>query len=455
MVFAVLLVVLGGLPQANGREPAFRLARFSVDVTIPIGHRCMGILPTKSRTIADPLYAHGVVLLGDGDPIVLCAVDWCEIRNGAYDQWRDQLAAAANTTRQRVLVSSVHQHDAPVIDREAEELLQRVGLKGELYDEAFHERTLQRVAKAVRSAMRETVPVTHLGLGRARVEGIASSRRVVTPEGQVAFNRGSRSGGDAFHSEAPDGLIDPFLRTLSFWNQETPVAALHSYATHPMSHYGAGEVSADFVGLARKRMAEQYPEVQQIYFSGCGGDVTAGKYNDGSERSRRELIDRLHRAMVRSWENTVRHPLREASLRNAELDLPYSPNESLSEDSLNELLHDEDQRVETRVWAAMGLSALRRLGRGQTIDLPCVDFGPAQVVLFPGEAFVGYQLMAQQARPDSFVFSIGYGECWPGYIPTASSFDENFQDKWLWAGPGSEQRIVSALDQVLIPKKSD
>jgi hypothetical protein len=453
-MFALLLAVLGGADSA-AQQPTFRLARFSVDVTIPIGHRCMGMLPTKSRTIADPLFAHGVVLLGDGQPIVFCAVDWCEIRNGAYDQWRDRLAAAANTTRRRVLVASVHQHDAPVIDREAAELLQGVGLQGELYDEAFHEQTLQRVATAVRSAMRQTVPVTHLGLGRARVERIASSRRVVTPDGRVAFNRGSRSGDDSFHSKAPDGRIDPFLRTLSFWNQETPVAALHAYATHPMSYYGAGEVSADFVGLARQRMAEQYPKVQQIYFSGCSGDVTAGKYNDGSERSRCELIDRLYQAMRQSWESTVRHPLRQAVIRNTELELPYSPNEKLSEASLSKVLHDEEQRVEDRIWAAMGLSSLRRLDRGQAIDFPCVDLGPAQIVLFPGEAFVGYQLMAQQARPDSFVFSIGYGECWPGYIPTASSFDENFEDKWLWAGPGSEQRIVAALDRVLVPDNPD
>ena len=52
------------------------------------------------------------------------------------------------------------------------------------------------------------------------------------------------------------------------------------------------------------------------------------------------------------------------------------------------------------------------MARGQAIDMPCLDLGPAQIVLQPGEAFVGYQLMAQQIRPKSFVMSIGYGECW-------------------------------------------
>ena len=46
--------------------------------------------------------------------------------------------------------------------------------------------------------------------------------------------------------------------------------------------------------------------------------------------------------------------------------------------------------------AAMGLSSLDRTERGQAIDLPCLQLGPARIVLLPGEAFVGYQLMAQQ-----------------------------------------------------------
>ena len=60
-----------------------------------------------------------------------------------------------------------------------------------------------------------------------------------------------------------------------------------------------------------------------------------------------------------------------------------------------------------------------------------------------------YQLMAQQIRPDSFVLSIGYGECWPGYIPTESAFDDDFHDNWLWVAPGSESRLRTALEGVL------
>lgn len=436
---------------AVGDDPVCRVGTFSVDVTIPLNHRCMGVLPTKSQSIADPLYAKGFVLVSGEVPIVYVAIDWCEIRNGAYDQWRESLAEAAGTTRERVLVSSIHQHDAPVADLGAARLLETVGLRGELYDEEFHERTVARVAAAVCKCLNALQPVTHLGLGQAEVQKVASNRRIVREGRPPDFSRGSRSGAAAFDAAAPVGEIDPLLKTISFWNEDRPIAALSVYATHPMSYYGQGEVSADFVGLARQRRQEETPDVLQIYASGCSGDVTAGKYNDGSPADRSRLIDRMHRAMTDAWERTLRVPLKGVTFRSVPLEIEYSPDEDLTQQSLRQQLEDDRLRVEDRILAAMGLSSRLRVAAGQAIDFPCIDFGDAQIVLFPGESFVGYQLMAQRMRPDSFVMSIGYGECWPGYIPTEAAFAENFQDKWLWAAPGSEARIRTALVQVLKP----
>ncbi|MCP4817282.1 MAG: hypothetical protein GY888_32605, partial [Planctomycetaceae bacterium] len=180
-----------------------------------------------SKKILDPLYAHGFVLLGADKPIVLVAFDWCEIRNGAYDQWRDALAAAAGTSRERVVVSSLHQHDAPVIDLEAQQMLNAQGLVNELYDMKFHQDTLKRVATACRNSLQAAIPVTHLGIGQAKVEQVASNRRVQREDGSVSFGRGSSSGGNATYRDADDGLIDPWLKTISFWNGDKPLLALH------------------------------------------------------------------------------------------------------------------------------------------------------------------------------------------------------------------------------------
>ena len=60
-----------------------------------------------------------------------------------------------------------------------------------------------------------------------------------------------------------------------------------------MSYYGDGRVSSDFCGLAREKRARDEPGVFQVYFTGCAGNVTAGKYNDGAKENRPVLRDRM------------------------------------------------------------------------------------------------------------------------------------------------------------------
>ena len=80
----------------------------------------MSVAPVKE--IVDPLSARGIVLLGAGEPIVICSVDWVAISNAAHDVFREQLAKAAGTSPDRVAVHVVHQHDAPGVDFSSEEI---------------------------------------------------------------------------------------------------------------------------------------------------------------------------------------------------------------------------------------------------------------------------------------------------------------------------------------------
>ena len=107
------------------------MAVFCVDVSPPIGSP---VAYAPARSIVDPLSARGIVLLGAGKPIVLCAVDWIGISNGGYDAWREELARAANTSPDRVTVHAIHQHDGPRCDFTTEELLAAHGLGGKRYD---------------------------------------------------------------------------------------------------------------------------------------------------------------------------------------------------------------------------------------------------------------------------------------------------------------------------------
>ena len=106
--------------------------------------------------------------------------------------------------------------------------------------------------------MKHPQTVTHLGLGRAKVDRVASNRRILGSDGNVKHVRWSFTA-DREARDAPEGLIDPFVQLIGFWDGEKPLALLTYYATHPQSYHGKGAVSGDTVGLARAMRSASCP----------------------------------------------------------------------------------------------------------------------------------------------------------------------------------------------------
>lgn len=425
--------------------PSLHLATFQSDATPPLGHPLCGGWIEPVRGVDDPLRALGIVLYGSGAPVVLCVVDWCGLRNDANRAWREALAKAAQTTPERVAVHCVHPHNAPFADVEAERLLQSVHGSPSL-DLPFFERAVQQSADALRAAMKRTAPFSHIGIGQARVEQVASNRRIVGTNGKVRFTRTSATKDAKIRAE-PEGVIDPWLRTLSFWNDEQPLAALSYYAVHPMSYYGDGRVSADFCGLARQKRQDEEPKIFQMYFNGCAGNVTAGKYNDGAKANRPILRDRMYTALKAAWKATKRHPLTAWEWRVEPIRMPPRREKIFGEEQSREALGDAKANKARRGNAAFQLAWLKRQDR--PIELTCLDLGKALVLHLPGEPFVEYQLKAQKLRKDAFVCVAGYGDGGPGYIPTDKAYLEGGYEPTVALAAPSEKRLTEAIAKVL------
>lgn len=431
----------------HAAEQEIKLATFEVEVTPPIGHPCMGggIAPVKE--IIDPLFAHGLIFTGAGQPLAIVSVDWCEIRNGAYELWRESIAEAIGTKPTRILLNANHQHDTPIADLEAQKLLEEHKTGAAICDLAFLDKVVARVAKAAKDSLAKSQTVTHVGIGQAKVEKVASNRRYRV-DGKPFYNRMSATRDEKIR-EAEEGTIDPNLKALSFWNGDKPLAVLHSYSTHPMSYYGRGGSTADFVGMARRRRQAELPGTLALYASGCSGNTTAGKYNDGATENRAVLAGRMYDGMKAAWGATKKHPI-QLSHRLAKLELEPRKSKGFSTDELMARLK-AGPRPFDKCLAALGLSWKRRCEDGQPIDVPLLDFGVAQYLLMPAESYVEFQLAAQELRPDSFVMVAGYGECGPGYIPIERAWKENDANlgDWCWIAEGSEKKLRDAMAAVL------
>lgn len=442
---AVLItVVLTASAAAEETRQSLRVGVFQVDATPPLG---TPVAYALARKVEDPLSARGVVLLGAGKPIVLCAVDWIGISNGGHDAWRESLATAVETSVDRVAVHVLHQHDGVRCDFSAEELLAPHGLTGKRFDVLFVRRTMTSVGEAARASLDKAQPVTHLGVGEAKVEKVASNRRILGPNGRVAIARSSsyripepilsrlneeakRQGYELSASRveealaAPEGVIDPLLKMLTFFDGDRPLVSLSYYATHPQSYFGKGDVTSEFVGLARSKHEKTHSGLPLIHFNGASGNVAAGKYNDGTPELRVVLTNRMADGMKRAWESTKKIPLTatDCAWRVHPVFLPVARH--LDADTLRATLESKQAAEAERLTAASKLAYVLRRKQDVPIELSCLKLGNVYVLHMPGELFIEYQLAAQQMRPNDTVCMAAYGDTGTGYIGTEIAYSQ-------------------------------
>ena len=404
---------------------AYHLATFRVDATPPPNHSLCGGWIKPVLGVDDPLWLKGIVILGADRPIVLAALDWTGVLNESHRLWTEALAQAAHTTPDRVALHCVHQHNAPFIDRTGNALLRASGADPLMFDDRFVADLVDRSAQAVRDALTPAQPVTHIRLGKAQVHQVASNRRVIGPDGKIKFSRTSATKNAEARAE-PEGTIDPLLRSVSFYQGDRPIARLYYYTTHPMSYYGDGRVSSDFVGLARRQRDEEEPGTHHVYFTGSAGNVTAGKYNDGDHANRALLAARVHDGMVAADADADKEQHVEPldDLRWTTEPLVFRAREDFDLDQLKAIVADAAQTTANRNRSAMTYGWLKRLETKRPILLSRLDLGRATLIHLPAETFVEYQLNAQALRPDRFLATAAYGDGGPWYIPLRRSFNE-------------------------------
>ncbi len=434
-------------------QDAVRLATFDVDATPPLGS---GMAYNVVKRVDElTLRCRGVVLLGSSQPIVLCALDWIGIANEGHDAFRKALAEAAGTTPDRVAVHALHQHDAPGCDFTAEKIIQELSLPGySRFEGTHHREVLQKAAAAVRAAIASAQPVTHYAWGEAAVREVASQRRIKGLDSRIRATRTSSTKDPAIRAE-PEGVIDPMVSVLSFWNKDVPLAVLSAYACHPQSYYRTGIPSPDFPGIARFIRGQDVNSALHVHFNGAGGNVTAGKYNDGTRSNRMLLATRLSEGMREAFEKSEKLPLRAQDIGWSSVPVKLPLSTHLNESDL--LTKLKETPAKGYISFADQLAWVRRTQAGHAIDVTCLRLGSTRMLHLPGELFVEYQLAAKAMRPDLHVFMAAYGDYGPGYIGTAAAYPEGGYETGVTSSnvsPEAEGVLLNAMRRLLeAPKR--
>ncbi len=441
------LVLLISLLIGSSVKAELRVGTFQVDASPKIGGP-LAYDPTKE--ITSPLSCRGIVLLSDQQPVVLCTVDWLGIANGANEKFRKSLADAVGTTADRVAVHTLHQHDAPRCDLTAAEILAPYGQTAAHFDVPLIEQVIKNASDAAAAAKNTAKTVSAIGVGQAEVKDVASNRRILGPDGKVVATRYTACKDEKMRA-LPTGVIDPILRSLTFYDSSKPLAVLTFYATHPQSYYRTGGANPDFPGMARNAR-EAETGVFHLHFNGAGGNIGAGKFNDGSTENRQVLANKVAAGMRDALASEKKQDASKISLDWTTLPVAIPLAAHLNHKELEAAVASDETPFAQRVHSAEKLAFLRRSEAGVRIPIGRLKMGDSQLLFMPGELFVEYQLAAQHMLPNSHVFMAAYGEYGTFYIGTRVAYPQGGYETSVGASnvaPETEAVLLEAMRQLL------
>lgn len=304
-----------------------------------------------------------------------------------------------------------------------------------MMSDAYLDKLASRLEIAVRDAVAHLEPFDRLGRSKARVERVASARRILK-DGKI-LTRYSSTGKAPELAAEPEGDIDDEVRTITFARGSKPLVRLHYYATHPQTFCCDGRVTADFVGAARGRL-EKDEGIPQVYFTGGGGNVTVGKYNTGTDAERHALAERLYTALKASAASTVYRPVRNIEWKYEDLQLPARSDGA------------DYQNVEPGQAAYRAALRAAFAARKRALPASALQLDDVAILHLPGEPLLEFQRFAQQAGSGKFVAFAGYGDISPGYLcPDETLRQGGYEPSASNAAAGSEARIKDVIRKLL------
>jgi hypothetical protein len=420
------------------KKMTLKLASFIVDITPPIG---FPLAYGVNRKVDSPTYIRGIILNDGAKSVIFASFDVIGIGGDVYLYFRKLIAKSAGVSNTHVFIHSVHQHDSIQLGNENPK-----DGKVKSFQKSISSRLRLAVGKAVKDGWRD---IGKICTAEKRMSGLASNRRLIGKDGKVCAMRYSMTYDREMQSE-PTGLIDPIIRTVAFKSTNGKViVAMHFYASHPMTAYKRNMAGADVPGLAIDYAAKHYgKDTLNIYFNGCGGNITFGKYAiNPPEKSLKVLGERLGRGIVSNLERLEDAATGKIKIKRAVFEVPFR--KTIDRGKIYKDFPD-DKVVDGIVKCYNTLRT--KWNKWERAEISRISIGDdVHILSMPGETVVEYQLYAQSLLPEKFLACAAYSNYIYDYIPTAAMFDEGGYEPNVgsFTTPDVEKNYKEAICEVL------
>ncbi|MFO7611854.1 MAG: hypothetical protein R6W99_05125 [Clostridia bacterium] len=255
-----------------------------------------------------PISAKALALTNGREKHLIISCETVGFTQSVNKRIKDIISSRTEINQDNIVIVCTHTHASPwVWDLQAEE----AAAEGfDVLDHAWLEKVIANTAQTGMQAMK-SMKKCSLRFGKAETQGIASNRVHPVTRWSICADDETRN--------APVGLTDPYVRTISIHpDDRMPAMALANLACHP-SAYGGGKttgVSPDFPYAAEINLREFFGgEFIMAYLQGCAGNINSGKYvKEGSG----EEVDSIGNSLAESIKEAIA-----GAMDMAAMEVPY------------------------------------------------------------------------------------------------------------------------------------
>ncbi len=370
-------------------------------ITPPLGIRMVGYAArTKGAAdVHDDLFVDAVAL-GDGnETVAILAYDLCLFRLETAQEVKSAIRDETGLEPEQVFLNTSHTHAGPALGGGEEKVENQ---------EQYRADVIRKTLAALRSAMDDMAPAA-LAVGRAPLD-IGCNRRERKDDGNVGLGHN------------PNG---PTLQEVTVWRfarSRRPDVVLFSTPMHGTTLGGENlSLSAEWMGLARRYLEEQWGDGLAVFLQGCGADQDPYySITESGARGTFEEVEQHGRDAASAVQNALEdlRDLNAVPLRTAFRQVP---------------LPDKEDESKTHLLPLHGL----RMGDAVLLTLGC-------------EAFVEFALFGRQASSAEETLVLGYTDGNIGYLCTADAFETGgYEPRTSRAAPRSEGLTKAAMKEVL------
>lgn len=407
-----------------------------VDVTPSMGIPIAGYYkPRFAEGVLDPLEVNTLAISAGQKVNLLITIDNCGLKQEIIAYYKSLIVERTGIAKDAIIICATHSHTAPIIEMNSENNLIR----------EYLEFVGKKMADGAMFAIEDLKPAK-MGWKIGNAPNVAFVRRFRMKDGKVRTNPGI---GNQDILE-PIGEVDERLNVLRFDREGAESVVLMNFGNHP-DVVGGSKISADWPGIARKRLEEVLPNVKGIFFNGAQGDVNHVNVNakDGDLNDLENDFDDVLRGYghaehianvvvggvlqvynkvnyvdadeIKYIEKTIKVPANKAKAEDLPLAHKYAELHNAGKD---DEIPFKAMELTTVVAEALRMVRLENAPDTFEMKMTGLAIGNVAIITIPGEGFTFIGRELKKAEGWDLVLPIGLANGYEGYFPAKEAYDE-------------------------------